>query len=122
MQPFIENHPDIARVSNGALAALRIVTGMNESGEAEFVATLMALPHGVQRPLSAQSFVSIDPETGRIRHAAFPNGEPIAMSSRHRCPECRHPYSRSGTKVSNSCGARMRPPFRALHFWDGMSL
>ena len=29
VQPFIENHPNIAQVTNGALASLRIVTGIN---------------------------------------------------------------------------------------------
>jgi len=34
VQPFIENHSDIMRVTNGALAALRIVTGVNSRGGA----------------------------------------------------------------------------------------
>src|SRR5205085_176432 len=41
LQPFVENHPDVARVSNGALAALRIVTGINEKSEAELIAALI---------------------------------------------------------------------------------
>jgi hypothetical protein len=77
VQPFIENHPDIARVSNDALAALRIVTGMNEKGKAEFVVTLIGLPHGVCETSVGAIVCSVDPVNGRIRHAARLNGEPI---------------------------------------------
>jgi hypothetical protein len=77
VQPFVENHPDIARVSNGALAALRIVTGMNAKSEAEFVATLIGLPHGARTTSVAAILCSIDPATGRVRHAAMPGGEKV---------------------------------------------
>jgi len=78
VQPFIENHPAIAPVTNGALASLRIVTGMNERGEAEFVASLIALPQGARNSSVAGILGSIDPENGLIRKAALPGGEPVA--------------------------------------------
>jgi hypothetical protein len=86
VQPFVENHPDIACVSNGALATLRIVTGMNGDDEAEFVAALMGLPHGAHETVVGAILCSVDPTTGRIRSVALPNGERI---SRH--PDTRYP-------------------------------
>jgi hypothetical protein len=74
VQPFIENHPGIARVTNGALASLRIVTGLDGSEGAEFVAALMTLPHGKHETTAAGIICSIERETGRIRHAAFLDG------------------------------------------------
>jgi hypothetical protein len=77
VQPFIENHSAIARVTNGALASLRIVTGMNERGEAEFVASLLALPQGTRNSSVAGILGSIDLGKGLIRKAAWPSGEPV---------------------------------------------
>jgi len=77
VQPFIENHPDVARVSNGALASLRIVTGMEADGKAEFVTALIALPHGPRGTSAAGILCSIEPETSRIRKAMLPSGEPV---------------------------------------------
>lgn len=74
VQPFIENHPCIARVTNGALASLRIVTGLDGSEGAEFVTSLITLPHGKRDTSVAGIICSIEPETGRVRHAAFPDG------------------------------------------------
>ena len=77
VQPFIENHPDIARVSNGALASLRIVTGMHTNGEADFVTALIALPYGARDTSVAGILCSIEPETSRIRKAALPGNKPV---------------------------------------------
>ena len=77
VQPFIENHPVIARVTNGALASLRIVTGMNERGGAEFVASLIALPQGARNSSVGGILCSIDPENGLIRKVALLSGEPV---------------------------------------------
>jgi hypothetical protein len=74
VQPFLESHSVIARVSNEKLASLRIVTGMNNSGRAEFVATIIGLPYGASTASVAAILCSIDPETGRIRHAVLPGG------------------------------------------------
>lgn len=78
VQPFIENHPDIARVTNGALASLRIVTGMDAQGQAKFVTALLALPHGFRETSVAGILCSIEYESGRIRRAALPDGDIIA--------------------------------------------
>ena len=78
VQPFIDNHPDIGCVSNGALAALRIITGINGEGEAEFVASLLALPHGHHVSSVAGILCAITPETGRIRRAMTPDGTPVS--------------------------------------------
>jgi Sugar-transfer associated ATP-grasp len=77
VQPFVENHSDIAQVTNGALASLRIVTGLNERAEAEFIASLIALPHGARETHVAAILCSIERETGRVRQAAFPNGRRV---------------------------------------------
>jgi hypothetical protein len=77
VQPYVENHPDIAQVTNGALASLRIVTGLNERAEAEFVASLIGFPHGAHETTVGGILCSIAHETGRIRHAAFPDGAPV---------------------------------------------
>jgi hypothetical protein len=77
VQPFIDNHPVIQRVSNSALASLRIVTGMNEIGKAEFVTSMLALPWGARETSVAGILCSIAPDTGRIRRAAMPDGTPV---------------------------------------------
>jgi Sugar-transfer associated ATP-grasp len=86
VQPFIENHPDIARVTNGALASLRIVTGLNMRGQAEFVTALIALPQGLGETSVAGILCSIEYGPGRIRRAVLADevvanhpdsGEPI---------------------------------------------
>jgi hypothetical protein len=77
VQPFIENHPDIAQVTNGALASLRIVTGLNERAEAEFIASTMNLPYGAHEIHFACILCSIEWETGRVRRAAFPDGRRV---------------------------------------------
>jgi len=74
VQPFVENHPDIAQVTNGALASLRIVTGLNERAEAEFIASIICLPHGADETSVAGILCSIERETGRVRQAAFSDG------------------------------------------------
>jgi hypothetical protein len=77
VQPFIENHPDIARITNGALASLRIVSGMDGRGKAEFVTALIALPHGARETSVAGILCGIEYETGRIRRATLPDGEAV---------------------------------------------
>jgi hypothetical protein len=77
VQPFIENHPNIARITNGALASLRIVTGVDKRGRAEFVTALMALPHGLRETSVAGILCSIEYELGRIRHATLTCDEAV---------------------------------------------
>lgn len=70
VQRLVENHPAIAGVTNGRLAALRVVTGMNREGRADFIASLLALPHGAYTTTLGGIMCSIG--DGRIRKAAFP--------------------------------------------------
>lgn len=79
VQRFLENHSDIARVSNGALASLRIVTGMDRRGHAEFVTSLLALPHGDGETSGNGILCCIDRASGKIRHAASVNGEEVKI-------------------------------------------
>jgi hypothetical protein len=78
VQPYVENHPAIAPVTNGALASLRIVTGMDKHAEAEFIASLIGLPRGAWETSVGGVLCSIERETGRIQKAAMPNGEPVS--------------------------------------------
>jgi hypothetical protein len=78
VQPYVENHADVARVTNGALASLRIVTGMDKHGEAGFVTSLIGLPRGARETSVAGILCSIERESGRIRYAALPNAEPVS--------------------------------------------
>lgn len=77
VQPFVENHPDIAKASNGALASLRIVTGMNTSGKAEFVTSMLGLPQGTGTTSIGAICCSIDPTTGHIRFARQMGGAEV---------------------------------------------
>jgi hypothetical protein len=77
VQPYVENHPDIAPTTNGALASLRIVTGLNDRGEAEFVTSSMTLPRGTHESISFGICCSIATDSGRIRHAIESVGVPV---------------------------------------------
>jgi hypothetical protein len=79
VQPFMENHPAVAPVTNGALASLRIVTGMNGGEKPEFIASLIGLPHGAGETSVGGVLCSIERETGRIRLAAMPDGTPVTQ-------------------------------------------
>lgn len=80
VQRFVENHHRVAPITNGALAALRIVTGMNGRGQAEFVTSLMALPHGESETTIGGITCAIERETGRITRALKPIDDRV---SRH---------------------------------------
>jgi hypothetical protein len=86
VQPFVENHPTVAPITNGALASLRIVTGIDRGKKTEFVTSHIALPHGARATSIGGIFCSIERETGRVRHAAMPNGEPISHHPDTRAP------------------------------------
>jgi hypothetical protein len=79
VQPFIENHPDIATVTNGALAAVRIVTGLDERSEAHLVGATIGLPFGASETTVRAIVCSIDHGTGRIRHAALNDGTLVRL-------------------------------------------
>ncbi len=75
VQPLVENHPVIARLSNGGLAVLRVLTGMNPAGEAEKVATVLVLPHGRHATTIGGLICSL--ESGRIRKAGLLDGKTV---------------------------------------------
>jgi hypothetical protein len=77
VQPFIENHPVIQQVSNGALASLRIVTGLNEAQQSERVTSQLILPHGSRQTSVAGIICSVASDSGRIERAALPDGTPV---------------------------------------------
>jgi hypothetical protein len=77
VQPLVENHAVIQRVSNGALASVRIVTGLNEKREAEHVTSQLILPHGARETSVAGIICTISSETGRVERAAMPDGMPL---------------------------------------------
>lgn len=80
VQRCVENHRRVAPITNGALAALRIVTGMNGRSHAEFVASLIALPQGQSETTIGGINCAIERDTGRITHALKPIDDPV---SRH---------------------------------------
>ncbi len=91
VQPFVENHPELATVSTGTLAPLRIVTGMNDKGDAEFVTALIGFADEVREISVAVILCSVDPDTGRIRRAVRAWGERVT----------RHPDS--GSAIEGIC-------------------
>lgn len=78
VQPFLENHPTIARLTNGFLATLRIVTGMDGDASAAFVTALLALPVGSSLTSIGGIKCSIASESGRVARAIEQEGQTIA--------------------------------------------
>jgi hypothetical protein len=69
VQRLVANHPAIAGVTNGRLAALRVVTGMNREGRAELITTMLTLAHGPYA--SAVGAIMCSIEQGCVRKAAL---------------------------------------------------
>src|SRR5579871_999096 len=69
VQPVLENHPAIAPITNGALATVRLVTGLDRSGEAVFVTSLLSLPRGANDTGIGGILCAIDRQTGRLTKA-----------------------------------------------------
>jgi hypothetical protein len=119
VQPFVENHPEIAQVTNGALASLRIVTGLNERAGAEFIASTMNLPHGVHEIHFAAILCSIERESGRVRRAAFPNGTRVEChpDTGVRCIGMMLPFWHESIELVQRAHATAFPRFAFLG-WD----
>lgn len=77
VQPFIESHPVIRQVSNGALASLRIVTGIDKAQRSEHVTSQLILPHGTRQTSVAGIICSVASDSGRIERAALTDGTPV---------------------------------------------
>jgi len=78
VQPVLENHPAIAPITNGALATVRLVTGLDRSGEAVFVTSLLSLPRGANDTGIGGILCAIDRQTGRLTKAIDPAGAAVA--------------------------------------------
>jgi hypothetical protein len=69
VQPCLENHSELAPRTNGALASLRIVTGLDRAGAAEFVWAMLIVPFGSFRTTTGGIICRLAPETGTITRA-----------------------------------------------------
>ena len=69
MQPCLDNHDALAPLTNGALASLRIVTGINRAGAAEFIWAMLVLPFGPLESSTSGIVCRLHPGTGTIMRA-----------------------------------------------------
>jgi hypothetical protein len=69
VQPCLENHSSLATLTNGALACLRIVTGIDRAGLAEFIWAMLILPFGTLKSSTTGIPCRVEPATGTITHA-----------------------------------------------------
>lgn len=75
IQPRILNHPAIADITNGALASLRIITGIDREQRATVVAAMLYLPSGDRITSVAGIGCAIDMDHGVLTRALdFRNG------------------------------------------------
>ncbi|KQY68598.1 hypothetical protein ASD39_04130 [Sphingomonas sp. Root50] len=68
VQPRIANHPAVADITNGALASLRVVTGLSE-GRAVALAAMLYLPSGTRTTSIAGIGCAIDLARGVLTRA-----------------------------------------------------
>jgi len=68
VQPNLSNHRDVAEITNGALASLRIVTGIRD-GHAAVLAALIYLPSGKRMTSTAGIACSVDLTNGVLTRA-----------------------------------------------------
>jgi hypothetical protein len=83
VQPFLTNHPDLEPLTNGALAALRVVTGRRRTGEIELIGSYLMLPFGRMQNSTHGIVCAVDEMTGRINRAL----EPGRLSDISRRPD-----------------------------------
>ncbi len=69
VQPRLANHPVVAAITNGALASLRIVTGIDRDGHAAMVSAILYLPCGDRAISVAGIGCAIDPGSGALTRA-----------------------------------------------------
>ena len=76
IQPVIDNHPDLACLSDGTLAEIRIITGVDPEGNAQLITHQMTIPWGgfANRPFSVLGILDDD---GRISRAISGDGKPV---------------------------------------------
>lgn len=75
VQPLLRNHPDLESLSDGTLADMRIVTGIDPDGEVHLITHDITLPWGgfANRPKSALGKLD---DSGRIIRTLYTDGRP----------------------------------------------
>ncbi|WEK01338.1 MAG: sugar-transfer associated ATP-grasp domain-containing protein [Candidatus Sphingomonas phytovorans] len=77
VQPRVLNHPAIADMTNGALASLRIITGVDRERRATVVGAMLYLPSGDRITSVAGIGCAIEMDQGALTRALdFRNGAP----------------------------------------------
>lgn len=66
VQPRLINHPTLQAVSNGALAAIRIVTVLPMGGVAQLISAEVGLPRGASKTTTGAICCVLDHQTGAI--------------------------------------------------------
>jgi Sugar-transfer associated ATP-grasp len=69
VQHCLANHDALAPRTNGALATLRLVTGIGGAGAAELVYAMLVLPRGPFTTTTGGIICALTPDTGTIRRA-----------------------------------------------------
>ena len=69
VQPCLDNQPALEPLTNGALACLRIVTGVDRAGAAEFIWAMLVLPFGTFKSSTGGIVCRVAPETGTLTRA-----------------------------------------------------
>jgi len=69
VQPRLMNHQRIADITNGALASLRIITGVDATGRASVIAAMLYLPSGARQSSIAGIGCAIERTSGTLTRA-----------------------------------------------------
>ncbi|WAH57635.1 hypothetical protein LZ023_32515 [Pseudomonas silvicola] len=86
VQPWVPNHPELAALSNGPLLAVRIITGLDRTGQVHIIATLLALPWGRPGERQPKILCAIDTATGRLTRALLAGTTPVAVHPDSNAP------------------------------------
>ena len=76
VQPCLSNHPELASLSDGTLAEIRVITGIEPDGRTHLITHQITLPWGgfANRPHSAMGLLNDD---GRIVRTLYTNGKQV---------------------------------------------
>jgi Sugar-transfer associated ATP-grasp len=69
VQPYCENHSSLVPITNGALACLRILTGIDRAGHTELIWAMLSLPFGALKSSTGGIVCRLAPETGTMTRA-----------------------------------------------------
>ena len=78
VQPVIENHSALAGLGSGALASVRIITGMDDQGAAHAVAAYISPPHGASLTSMNDVARGVDLATGLVNKPLRSAPTPLA--------------------------------------------